>query len=378
MANQPRVWILLGPKNGDNAQLRALARLLTWPCEEKQLVFNRLAALPNIFLAQSLISTKNGKTILQPPWPDLVVTIGRRAVPAARWVQKRSGMHSKLVHLGRPWGPLRWFDLVVTTPQYGLPERSNVLHNILPISWQDPQLLEETAAVWSARFRSLPRPWIALLCGGTSRPYILDNQCATALGQAASAFAGKQHGSLLVTASTRCPPASFAALTTAITSSGCPAHIHNPHAANQDNPYLAYLALADIFIVTCDSASMLAEASQRQKPVFVYPLPVYYDVRMRWARWLRSCALGDHNGAARLWSRLYNLLTGYGLLNSTRDEQLFVAALQKKELVAPFGQEWGETPATVPHQEERQRTLSRIQALFAPNTTGPADTHSAS
>ena len=39
-----------------------------------------------------------------------------------------------------------------------------------------------------------------------------------------------------------------------------------------DNPYLGYLALADLLIVTGESESMLAEAVATEKPVYIYPL----------------------------------------------------------------------------------------------------------
>ena len=41
-----------------------------------------------------------------------------------------------------------------------------------------------------------------------------------------------------------------------------------------ENPYPAFLALADIFVVTGDSESMLAEATSRGRPVYIYPLPL--------------------------------------------------------------------------------------------------------
>ena len=39
---------------------------------------------------------------LQPPWPDLVIGIGRRTVPVARWIQEQSGGRTNLVRLGHP------------------------------------------------------------------------------------------------------------------------------------------------------------------------------------------------------------------------------------------------------------------------------------
>src|SRR5262249_9629003 len=38
------------------------------------------------------------------------------------------------------------------------------------------------------------------------------------------------------------------------------------------NPYFAFLALADSIVVTCDSASMLAEACATRKPVYMFDL----------------------------------------------------------------------------------------------------------
>ena len=40
-----------------------------------------------------------------------------------------------------------------------------------------------------------------------------------------------------------------------------------------DNPYFAYLGLADAFIVTADSVSMISEAAVTGKPVYILELP---------------------------------------------------------------------------------------------------------
>ena len=47
------------------------------------------------------------------------------------------------------------------------------------------------------------------------------------------------------------------------------ARLHAFEAGGTDNPYLAYLALGDQFIVTGESASMLTEACATGKPVHV-------------------------------------------------------------------------------------------------------------
>jgi mitochondrial fission protein ELM1 len=75
-------------------------------------------------------------------------------------------------------------------------------------------------------------------------------------------------GALLVTPSRRTPPASLAALATAI--KDVPHFIWD---GTGDNPYYAILALADAIVVTEDSVNMVTEAAGTGKPVYVQALP---------------------------------------------------------------------------------------------------------
>src|SRR5262249_56104476 len=85
--------------------------------------------LPNLLLGASLASVRSGaSSALAPPWPDLVLAASRRSVPVARWIRARSGGRTKLVHLLHAMAPLDLFDLVITTPQYRLPDRPTLLH----------------------------------------------------------------------------------------------------------------------------------------------------------------------------------------------------------------------------------------------------------
>jgi uncharacterized protein len=353
----PIVWVLLGQKSGDNAQLRNLARLIEWPYEEKQLCFNEFSRYPNILLGPTLVSIKSDPSLV-PPWPDLLISAGKRSVPAARWVKRRSGGHTKLVHVGRPWAPLDWFDLIVSTPQYRLPSRPNVIHNTMPIIRHDLQLLLDEAEKWSEAFRALPRPWIAFLAGGPSRPFTFNQQTAKALGRAVSSFAREHGGSLLVTASRRCPPKSFQALAEEI---DCDCHIHNPHDLSQRNPYFAYLHLADRFIVTIDSASMIAEACLMHKPVCIIDLPVAYDRKMRRAVFLRSFLRKWQSPAC---DRLYESLVDYGLITSTRDMQFYADNLRHKGLVSLLGERGELQSPEFSNDEELEHTRSRIRGLL--------------
>ena len=76
----PTVWALLGRRAGDNAQILTLAEGLGFRLERKQLRFNRQSALPNVLLGASLLGlAPESRDLLQPPWPDAIVTAGGAA-----------------------------------------------------------------------------------------------------------------------------------------------------------------------------------------------------------------------------------------------------------------------------------------------------------
>ncbi|MCD6008202.1 mitochondrial fission ELM1 family protein [Halomonas sp. IOP_31] len=267
----PRVWLLLGRHHGDNAQLSLLAQRLGWPSEEKRLNFKPSAPRPALFSRPSLANidlTQSDR--LEPPWPDLILSTGRRSVGAARWVKQQSGGRTQLIFLGRPRAPLDWFDLIITTPQYGLPARDNVIHNLLPLNAPDPAALDQAAADWQARFDDLPRPRIGVLVGGATKTQHFDATVARAMAQAACRLAKARGGSLLITTSPRTPPDAADAFFAGIDVPSYRYAWH--HEDGADNPYRAYLALCDAFVVSGDSVSMQAEAIRTKKPVHVFPL----------------------------------------------------------------------------------------------------------
>jgi mitochondrial fission protein ELM1 len=264
----PRVWLLSGFRAGDNTQLRVLAEGLGWPSETKRLAYRRFELLPNLLLGASLVGLERARSDpLEPPFPDLVISAGRRNEPVARWIRARHPA-ARLVHLGRPWAPLDCFELIVTTPQYSLPRRRNVLHNGLPLHGVTPARLAAAGDLWRPRFAGLPRPWIALLVGGSAGPWTFGAAAGARLGRAASALAAAG-GSLLATTSARTGPAALTALRQAIDR---PCHLHLWRKDAPDNPYFGYLALADALIVTGDSISMLTEACATGKPVHIFDL----------------------------------------------------------------------------------------------------------
>jgi len=263
----PRVWVLTGHKAGDNAQVTALADALGWPYEVKRFSYQPWELITNRLLGVTLAGIDQAASSrLTASWPNLVITAGRRNEPVARWIRRQSPA-TRLVHVGRPWAPLECFDLIITTPQYFLPEQPNVLHNHLPLHGVSGDRLAQAAAHWQERLQALPQPWTAVLVGGDSGPFVFTPHKGAELGRLANELAQADGGALLVSSSARTPAATFAALQAQIT---VPAHLHEWHAGQTENPYLAYLALADQLVVSGESMSMLTEAAWIGKPLYIF------------------------------------------------------------------------------------------------------------
>ncbi|HUR21983.1 MAG TPA: mitochondrial fission ELM1 family protein [Vicinamibacterales bacterium] len=263
------VWVLEGRHAGDNAQARAVATLSGGMVANKKLVFNALYHMPNILLGARQVSLDLQRSDpLAPPWPDLVVATGRRSVPVARWIRAQSGGGTKLVQIGRPRAPLDWFDLVITTAQYGLPHAPNVLQLRSPIVTADTAPAVQ-AEEWHDTFGTLPRPWIGVLVGGSRKPFRFDAPAARSLAVDASAMARELGGSLLISTSPRTPADTLDILAGALT---VPHYLYR-YGNRGPNPHQAILGLADRFIVTADSVSMIAEACLTGRLVFLADVP---------------------------------------------------------------------------------------------------------
>jgi len=349
LPSKPRVWVLAGDKPGDNAQLLSLASALGWPFEVKKLRFGAArAALAALAGRERFPLDRSASSPLAPPWPDLVLGCGRRSVDAAHAIRHQAGPATRLVWLGRPRVNLDRFDLVVTTPQYRLPEHRNVLHLALPLHRVDHDAWARAAAEWSDRFAALPRPLIAVLVGGSAAPFVFDVSTAKRIAGQASALALAEGGSLLVSTSRRTPPDAARALSDAL---GVPAHVHHWSPGGGANPYLAYLALADAFIVTGDSASMLTEACSTGKRVWIADLPEQRTFRSRAKNLIRHGALAIAPG-----------LTRRGWIRNPRDLHRLHAALIAANRALPLGQPFAGPPP--PPLDETDLAVARVRALF--------------
>lgn len=267
---QTGVWVLLGRKAGDNNQVLALAEALGQPYEEKHIQARGWELLPHLLLGVTLAGIDRRRSSpLAPPWPDLVISAGRRNEPVARWIRRQSGNRTRLVHIGRPWAPLDCYDLIVTTPQYFLPERDNIQHNTLPLHRVRPEAVAAAARRLEPELAALPRPFTTVLIGGDSGPFVFTPDKGRRLAERVNRLIAQTGGSVLVTDSRRTPPAAAQAFRDALAVPSA-AWWWDEDNTGRDNPYFAYLGLGERFVVTGESMSMLAEAAATGRSMYLF------------------------------------------------------------------------------------------------------------
>jgi mitochondrial fission protein ELM1 len=230
-----------------------------------------------------------------------------------------------------------------------------VLHLAGPLNRIDPRCLEQAAARWAPRLRHLPRPLTALLVGGNSSSYTLDPATARQLGREASRHVRETGGALLITTSPRTPPGAVQELFEAV---DCPAYRHAWRPEDPDNPYFGFLWLADRFIVTADSASLVIEACATGKPVAVF----YWPSR----RQRRPDRQGrEQLQSVRRWGRMtFEKLVYWGLIKPARDFTAYHRVLEEHGLITAFGQARMST-ARRPLDDDMERAVARIRQLMS-------------
>ena len=261
-------WVLTDGKAGSHNGALGLAEAVGLPVIDKRI---RSAPpwrwLPPMLWPRGVLGVGAGGDPLDPPWPRLVVSAGERAVGPALEIKRRAGEATFCVHMQHPRVDPARFDLVVVSAHDRL-TGPNVRVTLGALHRVTRDRLADAAARFAPAFAHLPRPLVAVLIGGANRVYRFDGKTAERLADSLAALARDSGCGLLVTTSRRTGAANEALLRERLR--GLPAEFWD---GTGENPYFAYLALADALVVTGDSANMVSEACYTGKPVHVFRLP---------------------------------------------------------------------------------------------------------
>lgn len=263
-----RCWTLSTGEAGATSQALGLAEAIGLPFEHKTVHLRRPwhwlpgYCCPGV-LRWGLTADSDS---LAPPWPELLISCGRRAGTVSVALKRASGRRIRTVHIQDPQIPPRYFDRVVPPRHDGL-----VGPNVLPTRGALHRVtaakLAEHAARHAALLQDLPRPLVAVLVGGTSRHGRFTPEDASRVGEQLATLARDTGAGLAVTPSRRTGAENVATLRAAL--AGVP---HFFWDGSGENPYFGLLGLADHIVVTGDSASMVSEACSTGKPVYVIEL----------------------------------------------------------------------------------------------------------
>jgi mitochondrial fission protein ELM1 len=361
---QPRVWLVLGDKRGDNAQVEVIERALGWACEHKNVVMREPFVLGKPRVKPSLHHIDPARSdALKPPWPDLVITIGRRPSMVALWIAEQSGGRTRLVLVGKPSGMMERFDLVIAGAETQMPPLPNVLSIALPLMRVDEAAVEDAAATWRPRFAALPRPLIAFLIGGPTGPFVFDDAVLERLVAMAQEVVDRG-GTPYVTTSRRTPTAVVEALGVKLPAS---AELFRFAPEAGDNPYQGLLGLADGFVVTGDSVSMMVEIARLGRPLAIFDLPTGWlgtIDQLRRSLIRRLFALASDPARRPRFRRLANAAHRARLLNHARDFRAFHQMLIDRGLAVHVGTGFPQPLAKAP--DDLPLVVERIKALLAP------------
>jgi len=266
-------WGITSGQAGMVAQVRALADIMgLTPIIKNAQLCPFIAWLPNVVLAPlrpiiipHCIDPKSEALVA--PWPDIVISCGRWAAMVAMGLKAKVPATTQFIHIQDPHVDPHYFDAVVAM-EHDKISGANVIKLRYALHSITPERLQYAAQQFVPAFAAFPKPYIAVLIGGSTNKYRLGYEAMRQLIEQLQQLLQMTDGSLLITPSRRTGPANIAMLHSVFSA--------NPRVYIYDlvseNPYMGMLGLADWIVVTNDSVNMMSEARASGKPVYLLPL----------------------------------------------------------------------------------------------------------
>lgn len=248
-------WVLTDGKAGDVNPALALAEALGARTELRKVAPRApwVWFLPRGPIDPAERADRPGSPIA-PPFPDLVIACGRRAIAYGRAVKRLAGPGTFVVVLRNPRTRRHGADML-WVPAHDRPRGPEVFVTRTTPHLLTPSRLAAARAEPPAWLTALPRPRIAIILGGGPGLDGLPDRIA----------ACREAGSFMVTPSRRTDPALTAAVARAV--AGVPHHLWD---GTGENPYVAMAANADAIVVSGDSFNMVCEVLATGRPVLVH------------------------------------------------------------------------------------------------------------
>ncbi len=260
----PTIWTLTDGKAGDEPQCIGVAERLGVTPQIRRVAPRK----PWVWLMpRGPIDPREGPeregSPIRPPFPDIVIASGRRAIPYVRAVKKASNGRTFTAILKDPRTGAGAADFIWVAAHDRLRGDNVLVTTTSPHRLASTRLLQARADP-PAAIAALPSPRAAVLVGGDSRHHRFRPDDVARFAGLLDDLA-RSGVALMGSRSRRTTPALDAAV----------AEVFARHRGwwwdgTGENPYVALLANADAVVATADSTNMIGEAAATGAPVLVF------------------------------------------------------------------------------------------------------------
>jgi uncharacterized protein len=274
VSEAPRtIWCVSDGRTGIARQTLAVADAIgeIIPVETK--VIHLTPKAPQVWLPPTLwpfplaALTQDERDQLLPPWPDIWIANGRRAIPYSLRAKAWSGGRSLIVQLQNPRVDPARFDMVVPPIHDGV-EGGNVVPTLGAPVWYTQSQIEFAKAQFPV-FAQGEGPLVLVILGGASKRHSFSLARAQRIINDLTKLAA-DGARLLITVSRRTPSDVGALFRSFAGQNG--AGFFEDEARDGANPYLAWLASATHALVTEDSTNMMTDAAFFGLPIHLLRL----------------------------------------------------------------------------------------------------------
>ncbi len=258
----PKALIVTDGKIGDLVQCRGVAQAMGLAADEL------VVTLPppySWFAPRLGVDRRTREVAHDVGDTDVVIASGRRAAPMLRAIKMAPGVDSFTILLKDARQGARLADFI-WVPEHDPLRGANVMTTLTSphILFEERIGAERTAL--PADIAELPRPIATVLLGGPSGRNRFSESNIDAFCAELTAFAADV-GSVLLTPSRRTPLAFTDRVAAVLERSARPVRVWR---GGDPNPYLSWMAAADVLVVTGDSVNMVGEAAAMGRPVLVH------------------------------------------------------------------------------------------------------------
>ena len=259
-------WCITDGAAGNVSQVKGLASAMKLDFQLKVVKlrfpwkFLPVGYLPSFGLAIKHLDTLRDEAI-----PSYIITAGRKSIYSSLYLKNKFKNKVKTIHIQDPKINPKLFDCVVA-PEHDSINGQNVIKTKLAINHINDQLLFSEAKKFQEKLSFLKKPIVTVILGGKNKNYYFDKSHLSELEKKIDVINNMNSISLVFLFSRRTDNFIKDFIIKKYSQK------HTVWTDQKNNPYLALLHLSSCIICTGDSVSMISEALNSGKSVYVFRL----------------------------------------------------------------------------------------------------------